>query len=197
MSDSDINKPDEYSRDTDESSNSEEESSSSNIEDITSVVKEIHEAIKELEDDDEKEEEDMEIEKDVDSEGEKSDIHNEKKEKEENKDIKQSKSDKKKEGTKQPTRISYSGKSTKNLKRYRKQSGRKRYGYGTIRKILYKAGVTRVSRSAIEFLMDLLGDKLKSITKIAIIFAEHSRKKTITKKELLLALSRANLKIYA
>ncbi len=57
----------------------------------------------------------------------------------------------------------------------------------SIRKIMRKAGIERVSREAIEALREIIEEQALEIAKTALELAEHAKRKTVQKEDIKMA----------
>ena len=62
------------------------------------------------------------------------------------------------------------------------------FAWSPVRKLMKKQGATIVAREAVDLLIENLESVSESLTKKALAFAEHAKRKKITKDDMLLAI---------
>ena len=62
------------------------------------------------------------------------------------------------------------------------------FAWSPVRKLMKKCGASIVARDAVDLLIDNLEEVSENLTKKALAFAEHAKRKKITKDDMLLAI---------
>jgi len=62
------------------------------------------------------------------------------------------------------------------------------FAWSPVRKLMKKQGASIVARDAVDLLIDNLEEVAETLTKKALSFAEHAKRKKITKDDMLLAI---------